>query len=382
MGINIMTYQNELFSTIDIKEAENEIRENQKQFDFDIREYPIEVISEKFNPSQQDPEIFIPDYQREFVWTEKQKSLFIESLLIGLPIPYLFVADIDEEEDPYTEGNVEVIDGAQRIQTIHDYLIDKLTLKKMERLKSLESSKFSDLPLARQKRFKRSTIRMIELQNVDEDARRLMFDRLNSGGTKLTDMEKWIGTKDSDFIDFIRRLAENEKFIEMTPMPESKVRRRERTEYVLRFFAYRDRYINFGKRKDGTTDNSVLGFLDDYISDMDETFNKDIEDDLERKFLDMLKFVEKYFPYGFRKSATSKAVSRIRFEAMSVGTSLAISEDSSITPENNFWAYKDPDFLAMIRSDASNSRPKVKKRIEFVKNKLIGDEVNLEDEVE
>ena len=116
----------------------------------------------------------------------------------------------------------------------------------MERLKILEDSKFSDLPPVRQRRFNRSTIRMIELKNVDEDARRLMFDRLNSGGTKLTDMEKWIGTKDSDFITFIRELALNEQFINMTPMPVSKERRRERTEYVLRFFAYRDRYLNFG----------------------------------------------------------------------------------------------------------------------------------------
>lgn len=377
-----MSYQNQLFSRINAVEAEAEIKNNQKQFDFDIREYPIEVISEKFNPSQQDPEIFIPDYQREFVWTEKQKSLFIESLLIGLPIPYLFVADIDEDEDPYTEGNVEVIDGAQRIQTIYAYLNDNLTLIGMERLKILEGSIFSDLPPVRQKRFKRSTVRMIELQNVDEDARRLMFDRLNSGGTKLTDMEKWIGTKDSAFIDFIRLLASDKKFLTMTPMPESKVKRRERTEYVLRFFAYRDRYLKFGRRKNGATDNSVLGFLDDYIDDMDQIFNDNKKNELEKEFLDMLEFVQNCFPNGFRKSATSKSVSRIRFEAMSVGSSLALAENPGISSNNNYWAYEDPDFLAMIRSDASNSRPKIKKRIEFVKNKLLGNEVSLEDEVE
>ncbi|MDV2859142.1 DUF262 domain-containing protein [Psychrobacter sp. CAM01] len=377
-----MGYQNQLFSRLDFAETEREIRDNQKQFDFDIREYPIEVIAMKFNPSQKDPEIFIPDYQREFVWSDKQKSLFIESLLIGLPIPYLFVADIDEDEDPYTEGNVEVIDGAQRIQTIYAYLNDHLSLTGMERLKILEGSLFSDLPPVRQRRFNRSTIRMIELKDVDEDARRLMFDRLNSGGTKLTDMEKWIGTKNSRFIDFIRRLASDDLFMTMTPMPASKEKRRERTEYVLRFFAYRDRYLEFGRRNDGTTDNSVLGFLDDYINDMDESFTEATENSLETQFIEMLHFVRDYFPNGFRKSATSKAVSRIRFEAMSVGASLALSEDSSISPTDNYWAYEDPDFLAMIRSDASNSRPKIKKRIEFVKNKLLGDEVNLEDEVE
>lgn len=376
-----MIYQDELFSKLDFAVAEKEIKDNQKQFDFDIREYPIEVISMKFNPSQQDPEIFIPDYQREFVWAEKQKSLFIESLLIGLPIPYLFVADIGEDEDPYTEGNVEVIDGAQRIQTIYAYLNNQLTLIGMERLKVLEGSMFRDLPPVRQKRFKRSTVRMIELQNVDEDSRRLMFDRLNSGGTKLTDMEKWIGTKDSNFINFIRNLAKNDLFVEMTPMPPSKEKRRERIEYVLRFFAYRDRYLDFGRRSNGNRDNSVLGFLDDYIDYMDEEFDKE-RTVLESRFIEMLHFVKLYFPNGFRKSVNSKAVSRIRFEAMSVGSSLALAVNPSLAPTNNYWAYEDPDFLSMIRSDASNSRPKIKKRIEFVKNKLLGCEVNLEDEAE
>lgn len=366
-----MSTQENLFSRLDFDVVEKEIKENQKQFDFDIREYPIEVISLKFNPAQPDPEIFIPDYQREFVWSEKQKSLFIESILIGLPIPYLFVADVDETEDPYTEGNVEVIDGAQRIQTIYAYMNNDLTLVHLERLKSLEGSLFRDLPPVRQKRFKRSTIRMIELKNIDEDARRLMFDRLNSGGTKLTDMEKWIGTKDSEFIDFIRCLASRQDFIDMTPMAKSKEKRRERTEYVLRFFAYRDRYLNFGNRNDGTKDSSVIGFLDDYISDMDSSFNPQKKVDLEAQFSDMLNFSRTYFSNGFRKSATSKSVSRIRFEAMSVGASLALDENPNLAPTETFWAYENPEFLKMIRSDASNSRPKIKKRIEFVKLTLL-----------
>lgn len=374
--------QDELFPKLNWEEVETEIKDNQKQFDFDIREYPIEVIAMKFNPSQQDPEIFIPDYQREFVWTDKQKSLFIESLLIGLPIPYLFVADIDEDENPYTEGNVEVIDGAQRIQSIYAYVNNELKLQGMERLKILEDSMFKDLPPVRQKRFNRSTIRMIELKNVDEDARRLMFDRLNSGGTNLTDMEKWIGTKNSPFINFIRELAENNKFKEMTPLSEAKIKRRERTEYVLRFFAYRDRYLKFGERNDGSRDHTVVGFLDDYISDMDGLFNEDKKKQLENQFFDMLDFVKKYFSGGFKKSAQSKSVSRIRFEAISVGTSLAITENPKLEPVETYWAYEDPVFLTMIRSDASNSRLKVINRIEFVRNKLLGKEIELSNEIE
>lgn len=375
-----MAYQEELFSKINSQEVEDQIKENQTQFDFDIREYPIEVITMKFDPTKVEPEIFIPDYQREFVWSEKQKSLFIESLLIGLPIPYLFVADVEIDENPYTEGNVEVIDGAQRIQTIYAYTSNALVLQGMERLTSLENTRFSDLPPARQKRFNRTTVRLIELKNINEEARRLMFDRLNSGGTKLTDIEKWIGTIDNDFIRFLRQLADDKRFVAMTPMPTSKEKRRERTEYVLRFFAYRDRYLNFGKRADGKSDNSVLHFLDDYLNDMDKLFDDNKRQELTKQFSAMLDFVEKYFANGFRKSRTSKSVSRIRFEAMSVGTSLAIDEQPNLVPTDTNWAYEDPTFLTMIRSDASNSRPKVKNRIEFVRNKLLGREIELNNE--
>lgn len=375
-----MSIQSELFSRIDEQAAEEQIKQNQTQFDFDIREYPIEVIKMKFDPTKQNPEIFIPDYQREFVWTEKQQSLFIESLLIGLPIPYLFVADVEESENEFSEGNVEVIDGAQRIQTIYSYLNDSLVLNGMERLTQLEGSRFSDLPLPRQKRFNRTTVRLIELKNIDEEARRLMFDRLNTGGTQLTDIEKWIGTKSSAFIDFIRQLAQTPLFVQMTPMHKKKESRRERTEYVLRFFAYRDNYLSFGRRTDGTPSNSVLHFLDDYISEIETNFDDAKKYELENRFMDMLNFVNVRFANGFRKSHTSKAVSRIRFEAMSVGSSLALAENPNLIPSSTNWAYEDPEFLTLIRSDASNSRPKVKARIEFVKNHLLGTDEDLEAE--
>ncbi|MFH4268191.1 DUF262 domain-containing protein, partial [Acinetobacter baumannii] len=63
-----------------------------------------------------------------------------------------------------------------------------------------------------------------------------------------------------------------------------------------------------------------------------------------------------------------------RFEATSVGVALALEEEPQLATQtiNTDWAYKDEDFLKMMRSDASNSRPKVKARIEFVKNKVLG----------
>ena len=76
-------------------EVERQIEEHRKVVDYNIIEYPIEVIVGKYlgEAEEEDgkppkPEFFIPDYQREHTWDEKRKSKFIESVLIGLPIPF------------------------------------------------------------------------------------------------------------------------------------------------------------------------------------------------------------------------------------------------------------------------------------------------------
>lgn len=358
--------QTDLFSTFDHVLIEEQIKSNQKDFDFDIREYTVDFLVQQFNPNPNgDSDIFIPEYQRDDVWTDKQKSLFIESLLIGLPIPYIFVADVDDSEED-ADGRIEIIDGAQRTRTIYQFRKNKLKLCDMERLPSLEGATYSDLPIARQRRFNRTTVRLIELKDINEDGRRLMFDRLNSGGSPLTEMEKRLGTESGKFIEFLRRLANDQDFIALTPMANKKETRRERAEYVLRFFAYRENYLNFEK--------SVKDFLNDYLELKSKNFTDAEEQKLETLFYEMLSFVKTHFDYQFRKAKNAKNVSRIRFEATAVGASLALNQNpllNSVKSMDLTWAYQEP-FLTMMRSDASNSKPKVKARIEFVQNKLLG----------
>lgn len=342
--------------------VEAEIKLNKKEFDFDIREYPLEVIAMKFEPSDPDviPDMYIPDYQRDFIWSEKQKSLLIESLLIGLPIPYVFIADLDESEQG--DGRSEIVDGAQRIQTVNEFIKNRLTLIGMERILSLEGKKFSELPIIRQRRFLKTTLRMIELIGVNEDGRRLMFNRLNSGGTQLRPMEKRIGALDTTFLKFIKAQSLTDKFVELTPMSDVSIRGKERVEYALRFFAYLQNYQSFNK--------SVNDFLNSYIQEMDDSFD---EAELSSRLQKMLLFVEKHFPYGFRRAATVTNVSRIRFEATAVGTALALIQSPELEVKPNIdttWAYEGR-FLQMMRSDASNSRPKVIERIEYVRDQLL-----------
>ncbi|WP_350642964.1 DUF262 domain-containing protein [Psychrobacter sp. HY3-MNA-CIBAN-0198] len=347
------------------KLVEDEIKKNQKEFDFDIKEYPLEFLMTKFNPDENEfSEIYIPDYQREFIWTDKQQSLFIESLLIGLPIPYIFVADIDDSEKEESDGRLEVVDGSQRLRTLYRFSNNKLKLIRLERLLALEGKTFSELPLSRQRRFMRTSIRMIELTQIDEEGRRTMFDRLNTGGTLLTEMEKRRGTQDSPFLDLITTLSKDKKFKKLVPLSKAKVNHKDDQELILRFFAYRYNYENFKKQ--------VRVFLDEFIED-NKNLDKISEDVFKKDFENMLNFVENNFKFGFRKSKNAQSVPRVRFEAISAGVSLAINEQPILLSKSDLdtsWALS-PEFHIQVTSDGSNSKPKVFERIEYVKNKIL-----------
>ena len=143
--------------------AELEIREQQKKFDYDTRDYPVELLVEKYLDGINNHEdgLFMPIYQREINWTEKQQSKFIESVLLGLPIASLIFATIYNSEK--NSERLEIIDGGQRIRTLARFLNNELKLQNLRRIKKLNNFTFSDLPLARQKRFKRSNLRAIVL---------------------------------------------------------------------------------------------------------------------------------------------------------------------------------------------------------------------------
>lgn len=340
------------------------IVEMQKITDHEIREFPISVIVDKFQNGldTDEAELFIPDYQREFVWNSKQKSRFIESLLLNLPIPYIFVADIGSGEN---EGRLEIVDGSQRIRTLHQFTSDNLTLEGLQKLVVANGFKYSDFSTPRRLRFDRKTIRMIELtEHCDEETRREIFDRLNTGGKKLTTMEQRQGSNDGPFLEFVNGISEDALFHAICPLGDARKQRSEYPELALRYFAYTEEYLEFRK--------SVDEFLTTYLKRKNAEFTPDNARVLEDKFHKMCQFIQTYFPNGFRKVKNATTVPRIRFEALAVGVTLALEEDPALVPENIDEWINSEEFITHTRSDASNSKPKVKARIEYVKNKLLG----------
>lgn len=345
--------------------AEMQIRLHQREVEYQTKEFTVELLVQKYRDGLGDDEneIFVPAYQRMFVWGTERQSKFIESVLLGLPVPYIFIANLEKDiaED---EGRAEVVDGSQRIRTLAAFVHDELVLKGLEKCDRLNGFRFSDLEVSRQRKFNRQPVRVIELSSkADEQVRRDIFERINTGSEELRDMEKRKGIYTGAFYDFIKECATSPIFARVCPLSYSKQRREEAEELVLRYFAYSDTYLQFK--------HDVGKFLSGYLKAHQEDFDRTR---LKREFDTMLEFAERSLPYGFRKSPNANTTPRVRFEALACGITLALRQNPDVQVDRaaiGQWL-ESKGFQKLVVSDASNSLPRLKARIEFVRDKLLG----------
>ncbi len=337
-------------------EIENQIRDKQKIVDYDVKEYPVEIIVNKFttNAESDENEIFIPAYQRSFVWEVERQSKFVESILLGLPIPYIFTAENND-------GRLEIVDGSQRIRTLHNFLNDTLTLSTLEILVKCNGMKFSDFPTSRQRKINNTSLRMIVLsEHSDEDARFMLFERINSGSVTLQAMEKRKGSFTGPFTDFIYELSNDPQFLRLTRFTPRTIKRGEPQELILRFFAYSENLNVY---------NGYLNeFLDNFTKAKNENFNRA---ELELQFRNTLNYVESHFENGFVKGANHTSTPRVRFEALSVGVNLALRVNPNINNVASTWLDNE-EFTAQVTGSSTNTKSRVRSRVEFVRDKLLG----------
>jgi hypothetical protein len=95
------------------------------------------------------------------------------------------------------------------------------------------------------------------------------------------------------------------------------------------------------------------------------------ETEMVKRFSNVMSFVKKSFPHGFAKSASATTTPRVRFEAISVGVHLALKQKPRLIVQSMDWLDSD-EFQRLTRSDASNSGPRLKARVEFVRDSLLG----------
>lgn len=337
----------------EIQKAEEQIKKLRKEIDYDTRDYSIDFLVQQYR----DDEFYIPDeYQRKYIWEEQHKTRFIESILLGLPIPFMFFSDTDD-------GRCEIIDGAQRTQTLVQFMDNELTLTNLKKLTTLEGFKYMDLPEYFRRKFNKTTMRIIVLSDETTlEIRQEIFNRINTTGVRARPSEIRRGSYAGKFMDFLKKCTENETFIKVCPVSPTSKKRYDDLELVLRFFAFLNDYKSFTHRVDE--------FLDDYVEKVKDNYNeKCFKDEFER----MVNFVDKYFENGFRKTKTSKSTPRVRFEAIAVGVGLALREKPDLVPSSMAWVNSE-EFKIHTTTHASNSPSRVRGRVEYVRDMLLNKE--------
>jgi len=334
----------------------NQITDLRREVDYNTRDYAIDFLVSQFK----DGEFFIdPEYQRQFVWDTTRKCRFIESILLGYPIPFMFFSDNDD-------GRCDIVDGAQRTSTLEEFLSNDLVLSDLKKLTELNGFTFNQLPPPVQRKFNKTTLRIIALEEgTSLEVRQEIFNRINTSAMPLTKTETRRGAYAGAFMDFMKTCSEKPLFRKLCPISDDNKKRFEDIELITRFFAYVNNYQAF--------EHEVADFLDAFVESHKNEFDKNA---FEAEFDAMLSFVEKYFPNGFKRSATGKFVPRARFEAIAVGVALALREKSDLIPAvPTNWTDITTDegsrFKFHTTTHASNNKSRVVGRIEYVKDMLL-----------
>lgn len=353
---------------------ESQVEQEQKAVSYDIREFTIEYYVNKYLEGEENEqnELYVPDYQREFIWEDKRQSKFIESLFLGLPVPLFFVAEIEKD------GRLEIVDGSQRIRTLSAYVNNELVLRGLDKLPLLNDTSFGSLPASRQRKFKNISMRMIVLSSkATEEIRNEMFDRINTSSVPLLPMETRRGIYKGKFTDFIIELSKLELFKKLCPIMHYFEGRREEEELILRFFAFSDTFSSFKFKGLNLEKNGVAKFLDSYLEDKNESVTSSELEQKRNDFINMLVFVDKTFPdQGFAKSKNNTGISRPYFEAIAIGSHFALQEKNNLIVKNLQWLKLDKNspnsFYKILSGRYHTHKPnRLRERIEYVKNNLL-----------
>lgn len=342
----------------EVETAEAQIVEQSKRIEFYITEYSVELLAKKVH----DGEFEVPPYQREYTWEHERKSRFIESLLMGLPIPFLFFWEMPN-------GKLEIVDGSQRLRTIEEFVLGDLELGDLEELALLSGFRFADLPESRQRKIRNRSIRGIVLnEHADEQARFDMFERINTSSKVANKAEVRRGALAGPFMNLVIELANDPRFVELAPVSRKLALEREREEFVTRFFAYGDGLAGYRDRPSE--------FLFNYTKRTNAQFDADttLANVYRCRFRDTMAFVSRVFPYGFRRMAKGTATPRTRFEAISIGSYLALEKVPAIANQDiqvGEWLESDA-FQKVIGSDGANAIARLRDRIGYVRDRLLG----------
>lgn len=216
-----------------------EIPPNQRKLHTETYDFSISTIYEHLKSGH----IYVPRFQRSYVWNRGQASRLIESLVIQCPIPVLYF-------DQSLDSKFSVIDGNQRLTSIRLFLDDEFSLRGLTAYPELDGTYFSDLDPRIQRHIHNRTLRCISiLPDTHPQIKFDVFERLNTGSVQLTPQELRHGIYHGRLIDTVELLSKNSTWKRLTRIKQDK--RMKRSELVLRFLAMANDLHNYSKPLSG-----------------------------------------------------------------------------------------------------------------------------------
>ena len=320
--------------------------------------------------------IIQPEYQRLFRWSNSQRSRLIESILLELPIPQIFVIE-------NADGVLELIDGLQRISSVIQFInstaldLESLTLQGCDIITSLNGKRYEDLPLTLKLRLKRSSVRTVVIKRQSKSFLRYeMFKRLNTGGSFLSPQEirncsaRMLGEAGKNFYEFIQNLSTDEAFRVCTdPLPQADIDQRGDEELVLRFFALKNYEAKFA--------GSVRDWLDTYMEDVLLDKTPFVTANEERNFRDLFEYLRRIIGQGafvrYRNEVPIGALAPAYFEAVSIGVlnklGVASNKPDDAVRQAIIRTLQSEEFRAFTGPGA-NSKEKLRRRVQTIENTI------------
>lgn len=354
--------------------------------------YPLDSITSMLDSGKYN---LNPEYQRRKRWSVIQQSKLIESFIINVPIPPIFLYEVEY-------ANYEVMDGLQRLTAISDFYNNKFALTGLEEWKELNGRTYSDLPKNIKEGVDRRYLSSIVLLNetakdkeIAESLKQMVFGRLNSGGDKLTPQETRNALYAGKFNDFCIDLSKNATFRtlwnyilykydngkltnEDELLTSQTFREMEDVEMILRFFAYRHivQLSNFKSQEQ---------FLDNYIQTANG-YDQKVLDELRVVFTETMSLVYNifgdsalYMPDATQKKNTpTKTVYDSMMQSFSkfIGQKALLEDKAEILRNSK---YRDLDKIIYhskgkqvnLFDGKYNSRNNVESRIEYFDNLIL-----------
>jgi hypothetical protein len=288
---NVTEYKDEDEETI--KEVPAALRKIRTQpYDFSV-EYLVNLIKCKENNNK--GKIYLePEFQRNAkVWDDKTASLLIESILLNVPIPPIYVS---EEED----GTWNVIDGLQRVNTFKRFLNNEFKLRGLEAFPQLNKENYKTLNLKARSILDNGYLRIIVItKDSNPEMKYDIFMRLNRGSVKLTEQELRNCLYRGEFNNLLKRLCNNPKLLSILGLQVPHKRMAD-AELILRYFALADNF-NWDTKKIDEYKGIMKTFLNIYMKNQQNLTSQELLK-FESRFENTIEKVYKVFENNaFRK---------------------------------------------------------------------------------